>query len=118
MARIPPAVSVFVDRAAALDGAAYPAIEDAHLDADEVAALHERRDPKLSASESSSLDAYVRERLRARSADLPQSGIGTISGAIGATNLAARVIWKRDTVAPEVFEIVVAPFRDAGVEVP
>lgn len=118
MAVIPPAVTDFVDRATALDGAAYPAIEDAHLDSDEVAALYATRDPKLSASESSALDTYVRERLRARSAELPQSGLGTISGAIGATNLAARVIWKRDSVAADVVEIVLAPFREAGVELP
>ncbi|WP_154796440.1 hypothetical protein [Occultella kanbiaonis] len=118
MAALPPAVTDFIDRATTLDGTRYQAIEDAHLDSDEVAELYGTRGPLLSASESAALDTYVRGRLRPRGDELRTlAGVATISGAIATTMLAARLIWHRDRVAPEVFEIALAPFRDAGVDV-
>lgn len=73
---------------------------------------------KISASENSELDHDVRETLRPRAAELDAHVAGLHSDVKSATVIAARAIQTRSTLAVEHYEVLVAPFVAAGVEVP
>ncbi|MFD5270425.1 hypothetical protein [Streptomyces sp. NPDC058335] len=73
---------------------------------------------KLSASHESELQAMVRSTLLPRADELNAFRSGLLSRANSAYVMAARAVHRRESLAPEDYDVLLSPFAAAGVEIP
>ena len=71
-----------------------------------------------SAAEFSAIDHAVRSALLPRAEELNAFRAGLHSDALSAVMITARAIQKRNALTAEQYEVLVAPFAGAGVDVP
>lgn len=112
------ATTRFIEQVAALPADALAAVFDQSLDLWMPVGRAASEATKISAAQNSELDHDVREALRPRAAELDAHSAGLHSDAKSATVIAARAIQTRSTLAVEHYDVLVAPFIAAGVEVP
>ncbi|MBM7829580.1 hypothetical protein JOE59_000285 [Agromyces cerinus] len=112
------ATTWFIEQVAALPAEELAVIFDESLDLWVPAGRAASGAIKISAAKNSELDHDVRAVLRPRAAELDAHATGLHSDAKGATVIAARAIQTRATLAVEHYDVLVAPFISAGVEVP
>lgn len=112
------ATTRFIEQVSALPAEALAAVVDQSLDLWVPAGRAASAAIKISAAQNSELDHDVRAVLRPRAAELDAHATGLHSDATGATVIAARAIQTRATLAVEHYDVLVAPFIAAGVEVP
>ncbi|MFB9308834.1 hypothetical protein BJY17_001700 [Agromyces hippuratus] len=112
------ATARFIEQVAALPAEELATIFDESLNLWMPAGRAASEAIKISAAENSELDHDVREALRPLTAELDAHVAGLHSDAKSATVMAARAVQTRATLTAEHYEVLVAPFIAAGVEVP